>query len=106
MIWILCTRDPYKIKKLSKDIPSSKDWIESEQDNMKRILLNKFQQNTNLATMLVNTGDRHLHEATSDSKWATGAELASKALLDSDWYGQDILGELSEAVRTQLKPNL
>lgn len=45
------------------------------------ILRNKFLQNTDLATKSVNTGDRHLHEATSDSKWATVAELASKALL-------------------------
>lgn len=100
---ILCTRNPYRIKQLSKDIPNNKEWIGKEQDVMKSILLNKFQQNNDLASILMNTGDKHLHEATSDLKWATGAELASKALMNSDWYGQDILGQLLESVRLELK---
>lgn len=69
---------------------------------MTSILRNKFQQNPELAAVLINTDDKNLHEATSDPKWATGAELASKSLLNSDWYGQDLLGQLLELVRTDL----
>lgn len=69
---------------------------------MLNILQNKYQQNPELATKLVNTGQRQLHEATSDNKWSTGAELASKTLLNSDWKGQDIMGKLLETVRSDL----
>lgn len=99
---ILCTRNPYSIKKLSKDIPSNNDWVIKEQGVMKSILDRKFHQNLDLATKHINTGDRQLHEATSDHKWATGAELASKSTLNTEWTGQDLLGQLLETVRTEL----
>lgn len=106
---IMCERNPYDIKKMSKDIPTSKEWVDKEHEVMLNILRNKYQQNPGLATTLVNTGQRKLHEATGDRKWAIGAELASKSLLNSDWNGQDMMGKLLESVRSELldkQPNL
>lgn len=99
---ILCERNPYDLKRLAKDIPSSKDWASEEQDIMTQILRNKFQQNPELATVLVNTGQKNLHKAASDHKWSTGAELASKALLNADWHGQSLMGQLLQSVRNEL----
>lgn len=99
---IMCERNPYDIKKMSKDIPSSKDWLDQEEEVMLSILHNKYEQNQELATKLVNTGQKQLHEATGDHKWSTGAELASKTLLNSEWKGQDLMGKLLETVRTDL----
>lgn len=90
---------------MSKDIPSSKDWAEKEQEVMLEILQNKYQQNPELADKLIKTGQRQLHEATGDNKWSTGAELASKALLNSEWTGQDLMGKLLETVRSDLLTN-
>lgn len=99
---ILCERDPYEIKRLSKEIPSSKDWIDQEQGIMKDLVSQKFHQNSELADFLQNTGDKNLHEASADSKWAIGAELASKACITTNWSGQDLLGAILEEVRAEL----
>lgn len=99
---ILCTRNPRNAKQLSKQIPNSKEWIAKEEETMKAIIRRKFQQNQGLADQLINTGDKQLHEATSDPKWGTGAELASKALSETTWSGQDLLGSLLEQVREEL----
>lgn len=69
---------------------------------MTQILCNKFKQNPELTAVLVNTGQKSLHEATGDHKWSTGAELASKALLNAEWQGQSIMGQLLQAVRNEL----
>lgn len=69
---------------------------------MKSILRRKFQQTQGLADQLIGTANKQLHEATSDAKWGIGAELASKALADTTWMGQDILGNLLEQVRAEL----
>lgn len=102
---ILCERNPYDSKKLAKSIPSSNEWSSIEQETMTNILHNKFQQNSDLASTLINTGQKSLHEATGDHKWATGAELASKALLNSDWHGQSLMGQLLQSVRDDLIAN-
>lgn len=99
---ILCTRNPREVKQLSKQIPNSKDWIAKEEETMKAILRRKFQQNQGLADQLIDTGNKQLHEATSDPKWGTGAELASKALTETTWTGQDLLGSLLEQIREEL----
>lgn len=70
---------------------------------MKDILLRKFNQNSDIAVLLSDTGDKQLHEASADQKWAIGAELASKACLTTTWTGQDILGLILEEVREELK---
>lgn len=87
---------------MAKDIPTSNNWLQSEQETMTKILRSKFQQNPDLASILINTGQKSLHEATSDRKWSTGAELASRALLNSDWHGQSIMGQLLQSVRNEL----
>lgn len=98
---ILCERNPYELKKMAKDIPSSNDWLKNEQEVMTKILRNKFQQNPDLASTLINTGQKYLHEATRDRKWSTGAELTSKALLNSEWQGQSLMGQLLQIVRNE-----
>lgn len=99
---ILCTRDPYDIKVASKQIPTSADWIDAEEGIMKKIIANKFHQNRDPATTLLATGNKRLHEASSDTKWATGSELSSKATLTANWSGLDLLGQLLEDVRADL----
>lgn len=100
---ILCERDPYEIKRLSKKVPNSSDWSDQEQSTMKKLLCRKFTQNQDLADALLETDCKQLHEASADPKWAIGAELASKACLTTSWTGQDILGQLIEEVREELR---
>lgn len=69
---------------------------------MSEILLYKFTQNPILSDMLINTGDRNLHETTADMKWATGSGLSSQNTRNGTWNGGDCLGKLIEGVRESL----
>lgn len=102
---IFRTRSPVEVKRLSKMVPSSKEWIAKEQDVMQSIVLRKFQQNPDLSAKLLKTGTKQLHEATGDQKWGTGADLASKAVLSTTWSGSDIMGAILEKVRDQIATN-
>lgn len=99
------TRNPYEIKRLAKQLPSNKDWLKEERSIMKGLVRNKFRQNRHLENMLIQSGDMQFHESTSDPKWGTGAELSSKALLNGEWTGQDVLGQVIEEVRNELIGN-
>lgn len=72
------------------------------QDVMCTTLLKKFQQNTDLANKLVETGNKQLNEQSSDRKLATGLALASKAVLNANWHGQDLLGTILEQICTAI----
>lgn len=69
---------------------------------MSELVKAKFSQNNYLKNMLLKTGNKQFHEATSDTMWGTGAELASKALLTGAWTGQDLLGQIIEKTREEL----
>lgn len=102
---ILKTRDPVEVKKLSKKFQSSTEWRTAEEDIMADILLLKFTQNKELGRALLNTGDRQLHEATGDRKWAVGYDISSKGLTQNEWRGGDLLGQLLENTREAIKTN-
>lgn len=69
---------------------------------MAELLMAKFSQNGDLAKILLDTGEKQLHEATSDRKWAIGCALSSRALSTEEWKGRDILGQLLESTRDAL----
>lgn len=100
---ILLTKDPYEIKRLGNLVPTSQTWLQKEESVMTETLQLKFSQNPSLANILIATGDLHLHEATADRKWSTGAELSSKAVLNGIWQGSDLMGSLLEKIRSQLR---
>lgn len=104
------TRNPVVVKRLSKKIQPSKEWRQVEQDIMAELLMAKFSQNGDLAKVLLQTGEKQLHEATTDRIWAIGCGLSSRALTNEEWKGKDLLGQLlentREAIRSALGPNL
>lgn len=100
---IMLTNDPYELKRLGNLVPPNQQWRDTEEDIMFDILRCKFSQNSNLAEILLNTGTLHLHEASADLKWSTGAELASKAIQTGTWPGADRMGSLLEKIREELR---
>lgn len=88
---IMLNRDPYELKRLGNQITIKQDWRDSE-EVMYDILRCKFSQNPNLAESLTNTGLLHLHEASADRKWSTGA-----------WPGSDRMGFLLEKLRAEIQ---
>lgn len=99
---IMLTWDPYELKRLGNLIPASQSWLQEEEAIMSTILRAKFTQNPSLASILIATGQLHLHEANADSKWSAGAELSSKATLNGQWGGADTMGSFLEALRSEL----
>lgn len=97
------TRNPYEIKKTANSLPTSREWKEREVEIMTSILRKKFTQNEMARRFLSDTEGLHLHEASTDLTWATGADLSSKSLLSGDWRGKDKLGQLLEQTRGMLK---
>lgn len=100
---IMLTWDPYELKRLGNLIPASQTWLQEEELIMEEIIRAKFTQNPVLADILDATGELHLHEATADTKWSTGAELSSKAILNGQWGGSDKMGSLLESIRSELR---
>lgn len=96
------TRNPYEAHRLGNKVPSSAEWTAIEEHEMYDLLMAKFTQNEYLRQYLIDTGDKHLHEATVDSKWATGADLSSKNTANGTWSGKDVLGTILENVRNAI----
>lgn len=99
---IMANRSPKIIKKLSKQIQTTKKWRSEEEGLMTELVRAKFTQNSYIKNLLIKTGNKQFHEATSDAKWGTGVELASKALITGAWNGQDLLGQIIENIRGEL----
>lgn len=100
---IMRTRDPYEHKRLGNLIDQpSQEWRDGEQKLMARLLRLKFTQNPFLNSFLVNTGNKALHEATGDRKWAIGSDLLSNATRNKTWTGNDLLGQLLAELRASL----
>lgn len=99
---LMATKDPYEYKRLGNMIeqPSSA-WRDGEEKCMAELIHFKFTQNGNLASILINTGSKSLHEATGDMKWATGADILSNAIRNNTWSGNDRLGYLLQQERAQ-----
>lgn len=100
---MMSTRNGIRIKKLSHKIQTNKNWTDNEKELMGKLIHFKFTQNNYLKNTLLKTGTKQLHEATKDTKWGTGAELSSKALQTGDWSGKDLLGQLLEKERDDLR---
>lgn len=89
------TKSPKEAAKLgrSRDYPLRKDWQSVKVNVMKLVVLAKFQQNEDIAKLLVETGDAKLVEHTeNDSYWGDGG----------NGKGKNMLGQILMEVRSIL----
>lgn len=100
---MLKTRNNAELLRLAKKIQPSNEWRSEEEGIMADILMLKFTQNKDLGKALINTGNRQLHEATGNRKWAVGYEISSKGLTENEWRGGDLLGQLLENTREAIR---
>ena len=76
-----------------QDVVMRDDWEDTKNEVMYAGLKAKFTQNTNLANLLINTGDREIIEASpKDSYWGWGKNKS----------GQNMLGKLLMRLRGEL----
>ena len=99
---ILLSKKTYAIKQMGDEITPSQEWNDCEEDVMYSIQLRKFQQNPELAGMLIATGTCQLVEATPSKKWGAGATLSSNILKKHEWRGENRHGKILMTVRAKL----
>lgn len=105
--YILNEKDPNKCKKLGSQVKGFNDetWEIEGYKIAKNACLAKFQQNEELKTLLLNTGDSILAEASPyDKKWGIGLKSNNQDIYNvKNWQGRNLLGQILMEVREELR---
>ena len=106
---ILASETAFESKQLARDIVgyNREEWLAKATLLSKPGITEKFRQNPLLSTILTNTGNSRLVEASKDRDWGTGIPLNDdRCLLPDCWANQHqgILGAILEEIRSELNP--
>ena len=96
-------RNAYKVKNLTKDFKTTREWEETAEQVMREVLLAKFKRNKPCLSFLLATGERSLYEGTGDKYWGCGIPISKAHLISHKNPGKNILGHMLEEVRRALK---
>ena len=88
------TPDPRAVKVLGRTCKLRPDWDNIKYDVMLEVNLAKYKQNPWLAQVLLDTGDRPIHENCKDPWWGGGPNFPA---------GRDMLGKVLVEVRRRLR---
>lgn len=104
---ILDAKHPKAQKKLGRQVKNYNDdmWAKARYDLVVKILKCKFEQNKELRTILMMTGNRTLVEASPyDKIWGVGLGLDDYAIGNEQlWKGQNLLGKALMEVRSSFE---
>lgn len=100
-IW--AERDVFEQKRIGDQIGQDVKWEDTKLEIMERILEAKFSQNPTLKTMLLETKNYKLNEATRDSFWGIGCTLNAPPAKNHTWRGSNRAGRILEKVRSKLQ---
>lgn len=103
---ILACDDPARIRSLGQraHIDDITQWDSAKDEIMYKLLHNKFTQNCDIKTTLLDTNTAQLIEANGkDAYWASGLPLTNPRNLQKNFPGKNRLGELLEKLRSELK---
>lgn len=88
---------PLDAKRMGSAVALRKDWDRIKYDYMLTAVRAKFQQNPELAALLLATGDRPIHEDRPDPWWGGGPNFPK---------GRDWLGQILMSVRSELQAEI
>ena len=105
---IMHASNPYKIKKLGSKVAGfvENTWQKKEKDILFRGVHAKFIQNATLGSILRDSGDTKIAEASTNTTWGTGVHLHDKHALDVRMWKNKKGGGMSSIlsrVRTELQ---
>ena len=105
---IMNSSNPSEIKKLGRSNIQDFDsilWDRVSYTIVKRGVRAKFQQNSELLSILLGTGDCLLAEAAPlDRKWGIGIDISDERCYDTkEWNGRNLLGRILMEVRDELR---
>lgn len=102
---ILRATQPWECKNLGKQVKpfDSKAWSAVKYEVVKAANKAKFEQNPDLKSKLLETGDSILAKASpSDTIWGIGLDAATAAETNpSEWPGQNLLGKILMELRSE-----
>ena len=102
---ILNSETPLESKHLARDIKNHnrEEWNKVAQEMCGVGIYEKFNQNDDLAKLLLQTGTRTIVEASKDRDWGCGLSIYDdRCLAPQTWYSQVLLGKILEFVRNKL----
>lgn len=99
---ILILTDAYECKRKGAEVDISEEWMAKRKEVMSNIIREKFTQNDEMLTTLLNTGSSTLYEATTDHYWGIGSTLFSKDTYQEASKGQNTLGLLLMELRKSM----
>lgn len=103
---ILSSTEPRQIKQFGRMVKNFNEevWSEHKYQIMYLAVKNKFLGNPELAKRLIDTGDKILVEASPyDRIWGIGMPAtAAVKIPESDWPGENLLGQILMEVRDEL----
>lgn len=102
---IMQESEPKEIKRLGRKVLgfNDVDWNEVKEEIVYTAVKAKFNQNEKLKSILLNTGNSILAEASPyDRIWGIGTNIPEEVQDKSKWKGQNLLGKILMKVRTEL----
>ena len=102
---LMTTSDPFQMKKLGKDIPTTPTWAKKKDQVLQEIMKEKFLQNDGLKDKLLATKGLNLYEATKDKRYGTGYTIKEKKEINSSSPGQNLTGKYLMAIRDNFLSN-
>ena len=105
---IMRTNDPSLQKKIGRAVANYDEevWKEKRYNIVFQLLVEKFKQNSDLKSILLNTGDKCIVECSPyDKIWGIGmgVDQYPEILDKSNWKGENLLGEILMNVRSWLR---
>lgn len=100
---VLAAPTPLEAKRIADGIGETPEWRQARDAAMERVVSEKFDQNPNLAKLLLETGDMPLNEATHNEHFGIGATLLSREIRDKSYKGTNRLGHILVAKRASIK---
>lgn len=101
---ILKTDSPDEAKEIASHVKHDEKWHEASVDTMKQILEARANQCTDFVSALLESGDKLIVEATTDTFWACGlGPNLAKTTKPSFHPGHNMLGGLLMDLRSKLK---
>ena len=102
---ILNECDPKKVKKLGRRVRNYDDqvWNDVRYETMVGVLRSKFSYNAKIRNALLETGTKHLYEASPyDRIWGIGYGKDDALKIDPRKYGDNLLGKALMQVRGEM----
>ena len=105
---IMRTNDPSLQKKIGRAVANYDEevWKEKRYNIVFQLLVEKFKQNSDLKSILLNTGDKCIVECSPyDKIWGIGmgVDQYPEILNKINWKGDNLLGEILMEVRSWLR---